>query len=251
MVDFAVRTAGGWVVYEVTPRSPSSGHRALYLHGGTGITQIHPLQWSLVADLVATTGTPFTVPIYPLAPAGRIAEVVPTAADLAAELVGDVGAEHTTVIGDSAGATMALSVALLLRDRGVPPLQATVLISPPLDLTFSDPDVAVIAARDPFLALPGTQVAAQMWLGELSLDDPRVSPVNADLAGLGPITLFSGTRDLLNPDARRLVGRAGAAGVRVDYHEAQDMVHVYPLLPIPEARAARSAIRRALTGGGR
>lgn len=247
IADFSVRIADGWVVYEVSPRGAESPRRALYLHGGTGIHQITALHWNLVADLAATTATRFTVPIYPLAPAGTVADVIPRATELAVALLTEVGPDRTSVFGDSAGGTMALAVALQLRDRGLPPLHQTVLISPALDLTFSDPEIATIAPHDPFLALPGTQAAAQMWLGDLSIDDPMVSPINADLTGLGDITLFSGTRDILNPDARRLARLADAAGVRLEFHEAPEMVHVYPLFPIPEGRRARAVLRRVLT----
>ncbi|WP_264079185.1 alpha/beta hydrolase, partial [Mycobacterium szulgai] len=72
---------------------------------------------------------------------------------------------------------------------------------------------------------------AEQWRGDLPVDDPRCSPLAGDLAGLGPLTVFSGTRDILNPDARALVQKAGAAGVAVDYHERSGLLHVYPLLP--------------------
>ncbi|WP_264079156.1 hypothetical protein [Mycobacterium szulgai] len=36
--------------------------------------------------------------------------------------------------------------------------------------------------------------------------------------------------------------KAGAAGVAVDYHERSGLLHVYPLLPIPEGSAARAVI---------
>ncbi len=74
----------------------------------------------------------------------------------------------------------------------------------------------------------------------------RVSPINGDLLGLGPITLFSGTHDILNSDAKRFVPLAKKAGVSIDYHEAPGMLHEYPLFPIPEAKQARQAIAEAL-----
>lgn len=187
------------------------------------------------------------MPIYPLAPAGTIAAVVPAAADLATELVDEVGADATSVVGDSAGGALALAVDLHLRDRGAAPTHRTVLVSRAPDLTSTDPAMSDIAPRDPFLAIPGTRVAAQMWRGDLAIDDPTFSPINGDLTGLGPITLFSGTHDIRNPEARRLVRLAGEAGVELDHHEAPGMVHVHPLLPIPEAREARTVMEDALS----
>ena len=43
-------------------------------------------------------------------------------------------------------------------------------------------------------------------------------------------------------DAKRraveAVRRAGTAGVHVTYREEQGLLHVYPILPVPEAKAA-------------
>ena len=86
------------------------------------------------------------------------------------------------------------------------------------------------------------RVFVESWRGSLVVTDPRVSALGADLAGLGPLTVFSGTRDILNPDARLLVDRAAGAGVKVDYHEGAGLPHVYPLTPTPEGRAARALI---------
>jgi acetyl esterase/lipase len=69
-----------------------------------------------------------------------------------------------------------------------------------------------------------------------------VSPLYADLTGLAPIALFSGTHDIHNPDARDFAARAKDAGVSLDYHEQPGAQHVYPLLPTTEGAAARTLI---------
>ncbi len=244
-VDITVRTVGGWPVYEVAPRGAPVSRRALYLHGGAYVFEIAAQHWSLIADLSISSGARFTVPIFPLAPADTAARIVPAATELAAALIDEVGAENTTLVGDSAGGGMGLAVAMRLRDenRGAPRL---ILISPWLDINGTDPQLAVIAPRDPWLAVPGTHAAGRLYRGELAEDDTLVSPINGSLAGLGAITLFSGTRDIVNADASRLVRLAAASGHPLDYHEAPEMLHVYPLLPIPEAREARRVITAAM-----
>lgn len=97
----------------------------------------------------------------------------------------------------------------------------------------------------------GLRVFVECWRGSLAISDPRVSPLAADLHGLGPLTVFSGTRDILNPDARLLVGRATNAGVDVDYREGAGLPHVYPLTPTPEGRAARVLIIEQLRAAQR
>lgn len=247
-IEVDVHHDTGWPVYRVVPRRRTPSRAAVYVHGGAWVNQIHPLHWRLVAGLAARSGAAITVPIYPLAPVGTAATVVPPIADLIGALVDRYGAEQVTVLGDSAGGQIALSAALLLRDRGVPPLRRTVLISPALDLTLANPEIDVVEPHDPWLARPGTRAAIELWRGDLPITDPLVSPLFGKLAGLGPLTVFSGTLDITSPDTRLLVDRARAAGVQVDHHEEAGLVHVHPLLPVPEGRRARRVMAGVLGG---
>lgn len=246
-VDITVSRLHGWQVYNVSPTGTTPARAALYLHGGAYVREISPRQWNLVGRLAATSGTRFIVPIYPLAPTGTAAEVVPPLTDMAAALVASIGPERAFMIGDSSGGGMALAVALQLRDRGLSPPARTVLISPWLDLTLSDPAVESIAPRDPLLAAPGLRAVGDLYRGDLPADSPMVSPINGNLTGLGPITLISGTRDILNADAHRLVALAKPAGLSLDFHEAPNMLHGYPTLPMPEAKQARAIVASTLT----
>jgi acetyl esterase/lipase len=247
-IEVDVRHDTGWPVYRVLPRRHTPTRAAVYVHGGAWVNQIHALHWRLVAGLAARSGTAITVPIYPLAPLGTAATVVPSVADLIGELVDRYGAGEVATVGDSAGGQIALSAAQLLRDRGVPPLHRTVLVSPALDLTLANPEIDLVEPQDPWLARPGTRAAIELWRGDLPLKDPLVSPLFGDLAGLGPLTVFSGTRDITSPDTRLMVNRARVAGVQVDHHEEPGLIHVYPLLPVPEGRRARRLMASVLDG---
>ena len=113
---------------------------------------------------------------------------------------------------------------------------------------MDNPAIDTIERRDPWLVRPGLRAAADLWRAELALHDPMVSPLFGKLAGLGPIFVYAGTRDITLPDCELLVSKARAAGVRAGLHEAPGMVHVYPLLPIPEGRQARRSMERLLRG---
>ena len=245
-VHIARRDVDGWPIYDLTAKDAAPTRRVLYLHGGCYVFEIDPIHWTLTARLAEEAAARVVVPIMPLAPRATASTVVPTVADLAENLVAEVGAANVSIVGDSSGGGMALAVAQVLRDRGVPPLGAIVLISPWLDISGTDPRLAEIAPRDPWLAVPGTHAAGALYRGELSESDPLVSPLNGSLDGLGPITVFSGTRDILNADATRFVRRAADAGVDLDYHEGVEMIHNYPILPMPEGDAARVIIVEAI-----
>ena len=103
------------------------------------------------------------------------------------------------------------------------------------------------AGHDPVLKIEAALAAARMYAGEMPLDDPRLSPINGVLTGLAPITVLTGTHDILNPDARRFAERMKAEGQAVDLIEYAGMVHAWMLLPLPEAHQAREQVADILT----
>lgn len=244
-LDITRTSVEGWPVFHMAPGRAPTGE-IVYLHGGCYVFEIDPVQWRFITRLAHEAGVRVTIPLMPLAPEGTASTIVPRVAAIVADLVAGHGADRVSIVGDSSGGGMALAVALALRDRGVAPLRSTVLISPWLDISGTDPRLAEIAPRDPWLAVPGTHAAGELYRAELPEDHPWVSPIHGDLSGLGPLTLFSGTRDILNADAVRLVAAARAAGHPLDYHEGAGMIHNYPILPMPEGDAARAIIAKAV-----
>lgn len=238
-VEVSVVHDRGWPVYTLTPSDGISRGGLVYAHGGGWVGEIASQHWQLAARIAAQTHLVVTVPIYPLIPFGTAAEVIPRFA----ELVTSAEERHgpTFLAGDSAGGQIALSTALHLRDAGhvVP---RTILISPALDLTLENPEIDAVLLRDPWLGRDGGLVFGRLWSGELSMKDPLVSPLFGDFDGLGPITVFTGTDDILNPDARLLAAKLHEAGVDLDYHEKPGLVHVYPLTPSAEGEQARRRI---------
>lgn len=239
-VTVTVEQRGGWPVYTLSPRDGGARGGLVYAHGGAWVNQIVAQHWHLAATVAAEARTTVTVPVYPLVPFGTAAEVVPIVADLVLDSHRRYGA--TCLAGDSAGGQIALSAAVLLRDEHHATVPLTVLVSPALDLTLLNPGIDEVLPHDPWLGREGTRVFIEHWRGDLPVVDPRVSPLAADLTGLGPLAAYSGTRDIVTPDTRLLVELARAAGVDVDLHVGQDLVHVYPLLPTPEGRRARARI---------
>lgn len=239
-VAVAVQRRGSWPIYTLTPRTASPQRAVVYLHGGAWVNEITPQHWHLVAQIAAEAQATVIVPIYPLVPFATAAQVVPAVVDLVADQVS--GGGPVCLTGDSAGGQIALSAALLLRDDHGAVLPRTILISPVVDLSLSNPDIAAVEPTDPWLGRDALRVFAERWRADLPLTDLRVAPLAADLAGLGPLTIFTGTRDLLNPDAHVLAEQTRAAGVSVEFHEESGLLHVYPLMPTPEGRAARAVI---------
>lgn len=249
-VRIARGTLHGAPCWELSPRTSPQGERAprqlLYLHGGAYVNEISWPQWSMVARLVARGGLHATVPIYPLAPEARCDDAFALVLACYRELLERRAPERIAVIGDSAGGGLALALAQLARDAGLPQPGRLVLLAPWLDVSVTNPAIRALEPDDPMLAVPGATEAGLLWAGQRPVDDPLVSPLHAELAGLAPILQHVGTRDLTLPDARRMRDAAHAAAHPFEHVEHPGMFHVFMAAPIPEARRALDAIAASL-----
>lgn len=227
----------GAQVFTIRPRTAGSGTTILYLHGGAWVFDMLVAHWWIVEALVDRTGARVILPRYPLAPECTWRD---TYAFLDRLLSTQLATERDRLIvaGDSAGACLSLGIAQRMRERGEKLPAGLVLFSPALDLSLSDPRIRAIAPHDPMLALPGCREAVRLWAADTPTDDPRISPLFGPLDGLPPVVVFTGTRDLLHPDALRLRDRLAYQGGAVALFRYPGMCHVFVGTPTPEARQA-------------
>ncbi|CAA9273213.1 MAG: Esterase [uncultured Blastococcus sp.] len=243
----ATRQVAGFDCHTVTPRGRPAQRAAVYLHGGAYISEISAQHWALVSRL-ADAGVRVEVPSYGLAPQHTHRDAYPFLTEVYRQLLTAVDADTVTVLGDSAGGGLALGLARTLAGADLPQPRRLVLIAPWLDLTMSNPGIPAVEARDPWLRRAGLHEAAAAWAGGDDRTDPRLSPLNGPLTGLAPIDLYVGSRDICLPDALLLRDRADAEGTPVRLTVCEGAVHVYPLVPAPEGRAAARAIVATVAG---
>jgi len=239
-ITFREETRGIDRIFRAAPHNgPTSPVRILYLHGGAYVFDLQAVQWKLICGLIDRTGAEVVAPIYPLAPEHSWRDGLGMVQRAYRELVEESGAENIVIVGDSAGGGLVLSLAQALRDAMFPAAAALVLFSPWLDLGVSGADQPELARRDPALTIEFLRAAGRMWAEDVPTNDPRVSPLFGEQAGLPPTIVFTGTRDILDSDAKRLAAVAGNVTLR----EYPDMVHVWPIAPIPEGwRALDEAV---------
>ena len=238
-------TAGeidGFRCVTVTPRhrtADADGPMVLYLHGGAYVSPIARQHWALISRL-AGAGAAVHVPLYGRAPQHTYREAYRLLDTVYADLA--PRADRLTVMGDSAGGGLALGLVQTLRDTGRPLPRALTLIAPWVDITCSNPRIAAIAPHDPWLSTVGAKIAGNAWAGDADPTDPRLSPVFGSMAGLPPIDLYYGDRDITFADADLIAAPARAAGVAVDLTVAPGSCHVYPLTPTRIGRRDRARI---------
>lgn len=210
----------------------------LHLHGGAFVSEPDNHHWDFVRDVVLSTGATVVFPIYPLAPAAGHEKIRDCAMAVYEHYLADHPG-HRFVFGDSAGGALAVYLTETLRERGDGLSTALVLLSPWLDMEVSDPRSEEIDPRDPELDIDGLRLAGEWYADGDDPGAPEISPVYADYTDFPPMIVFTGTRDILNPDARRVCVAAQKCGVSVDFHEYPGMFHNWTMQPIPEGRRAR------------
>lgn len=175
-----------------------------------------------------------------------------------AENAGRFGADASrlAVAGDSAGGTLSAVVAQLARDSAGPQLAFQLLWYPSTMWDTSLPSFAENADA-PVLDNAAIEAFTRWYAGHLDLSNPpaTLAPGRAeDLSGLAPAYVATAGHDPLRDDGARYAELLAAAGVTVELHNADTLVHGYlgyaGVVPAATEATQRglAALRAALHG---
>ena len=225
--------AGEWVRGEAGADAPI----LLYLHGG-GYFACSPRTHRPITAAYARLGFAVFVPDYRLAPEHKFPAALE---DAEAVWNGLLSLGHTaqslSVSGESAGGGLSLALLLSLRDKGQALPAVAALFSPWTDLACTGQSIISNLKRDAMFWAPGLKEAAGFYVTEAERTAPLASPLYAELAGLPPLLIHVGERELLRDDSVRFADKARAAGVQVDLQVWPVVPHAWQIVQfIPEAR---------------
>lgn len=233
--------------YWYTPQGAPIDRAVLYLHGGAYIGGDDSLSYT-ASRLASSLGLRVLAVDYRLAPKDPYPAALHDA--LAAYYwLRSQGAleDNISLVGDSAGGGLALSLAMQLRENGERLPSSMVLISPWTDLTCSG--VSYSFARDPSLRRNALKFAAKKYAAGRNLRDPYLSPLFGSFEELPPTLIIAGTRELLLSDSVELARNLNRADIKGDIHIYNGMFHNFPLILyfLPETKNALSTARRFIT----
>ena len=232
----------GYCYYVMRPLRNVGKKHILFIHGGGYVYEIMSFEWEFISKLLDSLKCTITVPIYPLAPKHQNQEVFDMIVPIYQGIISEVKPEDVVIMGDSAGGGMSLSLAELLKEKHLPQPKNIILISPTLDMSFSNPEIHEVEKLDPELAVPALIDIIKWYRGEKGSKNYLVSPIYGNFDGLGKISLFIGTHDILYPDAKKFKKMADEKGIKINYYEYQSMIHVWLLFLFPEAKKATKQI---------
>ncbi|GAA5316365.1 MAG: alpha/beta hydrolase [Candidatus Pelagadaptatus aseana] len=246
---FAVsaKTINGHQVFTLSPNNKPAQKVILYLHGGAYVHNFTKQHWGFIEDLLDTLDCSVIAPDYPLAPENTYQETSTFLEKLYLEIIEQTAPENLIIMGDSAGGGMALALVQTIKQMGLPQPSQLFLLSPWLDITMTNPELAEIEKRDPFLDINGLLLAGKAYAGNESPTHYQLSPIYGELEGLGQISIFSGTHDILYADAKQLKAICDTQGIGIKYHEFDKMIHCWMLLRLPESKRVINQISREIS----
>lgn len=140
--------------------------------------------------------------------------------------------------GDSAGGNLSAAVVNDLRDAFE--FRGALLIYGAFDVLGAWRDYDRYAPEeDPVLPKQAMKLMLDAYFsGGASNDDPRMSPLKADLSRFPPACLICGTWDPLFGDSLAFYEKLRAAGRQATLHRYDEMPHAFLQLPVSDADAA-------------
>lgn len=150
-------------------------------------------------------------------------------------LADGVKPENIVIAGDSAGGNLALVLSIKLKELGIPQPRGLILLSPwtamntlPSHKDNSSKD-KVLGDNTPL----NTEIGKISYANGINPEDPRLSPLYADLKGLPPMLIQTGSYELLYSDSVMLKEALDKANVESDLKIYKGMPHDFPLV-LPE-----------------
>jgi epsilon-lactone hydrolase len=244
-VDYIEVDAGGVSAMWVAPKGAAEDRVVLGLHGGGFVTGSMYTHRKLFAHLAKAIGARALVPDYRRAPEHTHPAALEDALSAYRWLLDQgIKASHIVFTGDSAGGGLTVTTMLLARERGLPLPAGGMPMSPWFDHKHSGRSWDENGSKDALLSREFSQRLTGMLLGDTGdPQDPLVSPLYADLAGLPPLYIQASSDEAIVDDSRAFAERARQAGVEIRLDLFPGQQHTFQI-GAGRSPTADEAIRR-------
>ncbi len=214
----------------------------LYLPGGAYVIRMPNAHTGMVSRLCRNANARALMAYYRLAPEHPFPACLEDAVLAYRWLLRQgIDPEKIIIAGDSAGGGLTLSTLLALKERKLPMPACAYMLSPLLDVSDKAPSRWKNALSDTALPAPKDRAMnpRPLYLGDNAPEDPLVSPINGNFAGLPPMYVQVSDSEMLLDDSLRLARRAHIYDVEVSVDIWRKVPHVWQAMGfLPESREA-------------
>lgn len=213
-------------IFVISPKMEKQNKVILYLHGGSYVGELEKYHWNFFKDLINDVGVTIIVPDYPLTPEHTYLEVFSVMEPLYKEIIDKLKEDTEFVLmGDSAGAGLALALYQRNGKLNHKLPDKTILISPWLDVRMNNPEIDNI--KDPILKKSLLKLSGQKYAGKSGMKSYLVNPILGPTDKLKNVYILSGTLDMLNPDAKKF---SSENKEKVKFIEYEKAIHNFVLM---------------------
>ena len=223
----------------------TSRNTVFYIHGGAYFMDFTRPHWRLLEKLIKETDAQVIAPAYRLVPFATYREAFDLIVPLYREYCETHPDKNTILMGDSAGGGLALALTEYFKTEGIHMPDRLILLSPWVDVSMDNEQIKEYESVDPFMKVTPLRDCAEEWKGDLDVHDWHLSPIYGDLKGIRNVTVFVGTDGIFYPDITKFFGMLDKDPSN-ELIIGEEMNHVYPLFPIPEAKPAVDKIIRTI-----
>ncbi len=210
----------------------------VYFHGGGYSIEASGGHFQFMKRLIDRADCTLTYVDYPLAPEASVEDTMDMALETYRQLLSAHPDHQFVLMGDSAGGGLALSLSMLIRDKGLKGAEKIILFSPWLDIQLTNERISQYEKRDFVLKAESLRKIGEIYAGALPRSHYLVSPKYGDLKGLGDIAVFFGSEEIFCPDCMEFCMPNNEASTKTRAYEYAGMQHDWVILPIPEAHRA-------------
>lgn len=214
-----------------------------YIHGGAYLNTFDKYHFKFINKLIKKTNASIIAPNYKLIPFSYAKEVIENLFNLYKDYIEKCPNKKIIFMGDSAGGGISLSLYLEIHKKGLKLPFKTIVLSPCTDITMDNPKIEEYKKYDPWLYTDRLDVCLKYFARDLDYKDYLVSPTYGNLDVFKNLLIFVGTKEILNPDIIDFYNKLPDKDTNKLIIKDK-MLHVYPILPIKEAKESLSIITK-------
>ncbi len=226
--------------YWLRKKEMKPGNRIIiYLHGGCFVLgSIHSHQ-ALVSHIARELEIPVLFVEYRLAPEHPFPAAVDDLLKVYNHIIEGNQNPDIILMGDSAGAGLAMSVISILNKINTRKPQFQVMISPWVDLRVSNKSIETNAGNDPVLTKGQLDSFTSLYLGNTELS--AANPIGTIFGDFPPTLILVGSREILSGDSELAYSKIKEKQPATKLKVYNDQTHVW-LLDDIRSEASKDAI---------
>lgn len=235
----------GIYIYTLHPRQAATQKadktkqkRLYYFCGGSWLSPPSGDHWTLCTAMARElSNVEVSIVSSPLAPNSPAPVAFPQLIRMYGTLLrhADDAGEDLILGGDSSGGNLVLCLALqhLADNTNGPTPKALMAICPSVDFRDPTTEMREVEKHDPLLRIASSKDYCRKWRAQWSPEDPRVTPLNADVSLLArrgvEVHGVVASYDILSPDAKRFREQCTQVGVKGEWLDWDKQMHCFPL----------------------